>query len=104
MLGIFDSVSLEKKRKAMSDEEKVYPYYMRLNGTCLKVNSKTDLWEITLPPDEPVACRSHVRYSEEEKLNNYIKVFRKVSQKEFMSFLTTFYHVIEQEHNKMKTG
>jgi hypothetical protein len=86
----------------MSNEKK-YPYYMRLSGTCLKVNSETDLWEITLPPEELVACRAHIRFVDKKELDNYVKVFSQVTQKEFISFLTTFYQSVNMENDKIKT-
>lgn len=101
MLQMFVTLRVFKNPKGIKMENE-YPKFYRKNGKCMRVDSATEVWTITLPPQSKVPLRDHSIYPSPERLQEHLSGMVEVDAEEFRSFYFAFIHGVEDEYKKIK--
>lgn len=102
MLQMFVTLHVFSIPKKVEMEE-IYPKFYRKEGKCARVDSSTEVWTITLPPQSKVPLRDHSIYESPERLQEHLAGMDEVDGEQFRSFYFAFIHGVEDEYKKTKT-
>ena len=78
-----------------------YPKFYRLLGQCLRQDSPTEAWIITLPPQSKVPLRQHVKDANPEHIDLLKKGMTATTAEDFKSFVFGFYQSVAQERARV---
>ena len=78
-----------------------FPKYFRKDGTCVRVDSPTQLKVIKLPPDTTMAERYSSTYPSKERLNETLSGMEPTTAEIFKNFYFTFLQHVTKERMEM---